>query len=390
VFAPADCRKIIVSTNIAETSLTIDGVVFVVDPGFVKQAQYQPERRQSTLLVVPISKAAASQRSGRAGRTRPGKCFRLYTAASFTNQLPEQTVPEIQRSDLASVVLSMLAAGVRDIIGFPLVDPPPTAQLADAVGELFHLGAIDADAQLTQQGRAIAELPLDPKYAKALVGAARFGCTAEVATLVALLAEGAQILVRPRDSQAQADAAHAQFRSGWGDHITLVNVVEAFVENGADKAWCDANFVNYRALARADSARGQLLAILRRQGIEVVSVKKAQREREEFILCALLEGMFMQVAMLNPSSGAYLFVNCPKEAVIHPSSCLRRKPEWILYASYVFTTRDYLRTVSEIKAEWLFQASQSFFAPENLSEGLVKRALISEKAKLEHKQRFTQ
>jgi pre-mRNA-splicing factor ATP-dependent RNA helicase DHX15/PRP43 len=390
VFRPARPgeRKIVVATNIAETSVTIDGIAYVVDPGFVKQARYQPDRRMSALLVVPTSQAAATQRCGRAGRTRAGKCFRLYTEDAF-HSLPEQTVPEIQRADLAAVVLAMIAAGVRDIVGFPLLDPPPHAQLAAAVGELFHLGAIDTDALITENGKLMALMPVEPKLARALAGAHRFGCTEEIAALVALLGEQGQALVRPRDQQRQADAAHSQFKSGWGDHLTLLNIFEAFLHAGSDRGWCDMNYVNWRVLSRAESARAQLIGLLRKHGIAIVRITRENPDREKFILRALLDGLFMQVAMLNPSSGAYLFLGGAKEAAIHPSSALQRRPEWIMYSAYVFTSRDYVRTVSEVRVEWLFEASNTFFAPDNLSDGMVKRALISQRARIDEQARFT-
>jgi pre-mRNA-splicing factor ATP-dependent RNA helicase DHX15/PRP43 len=234
----------------------------------------------------------------------------------------------------------------------------------------------------------MALLPIEPKLARAVIGARRFGCTEEVVALVALLAEQGQALLRPRERQRQADAAHGQFKSGWGDHLTLLNVFDAFVRAGSAKGWCDENFVNWRVMTRAESARAQLIGLLRKQGVDVVGISRENKDRERFVLRALLEGLFMQVAMLNPSSGGYLFVGGAKEAAVHPSSCLQRKPEWVVYSAYVFTARDYIRTVSEVKIEWLFEASKTFFAPENFSDGLVKRALVSERARLVEQARF--
>ncbi|KAH0802055.1 P-loop containing nucleoside triphosphate hydrolase protein [Histomonas meleagridis] len=215
VFLPPkhdNIRKIIVSTNIAETSVTIDGVVYVIDPGFVKQSQYQPDRRMFALLVTPISQAAANQRSGRAGRTRPGKCYRLYTESSYNNQLEKQTIPEIQRTDLSSVILTMLATGIKDIIHFPFIDAPPQTQLAVAIQELYHLGAINNNAELTEIGNLMAVLPVEPKHAKSLIASKKFGCTNEMSTLIAILSEQGQIFLRPRDKVTKADAAHSQFK----------------------------------------------------------------------------------------------------------------------------------------------------------------------------------
>lgn len=390
VFAPTKpgFRKIICATNIAETSVTIDGVVYVVDPGFVKQSKYLPNRRLAALLVVPISQAAATQRSGRAGRTKPGKCFRLYTKNDYEQLLPKQTTPEIQRSDLTSVILTMLATGIRDIVNFPFIDPPPQTQLATSVEELYHLGAIDDDAQLTEVGRLISIIPTEPKLAKALVGARKFGCTEEMATIVALLSEQGNAFVRPRKEEGLADAAHGQFKNAWGDHVTLINVYDAYKMNGASKQWCQNNYIDHRFISRADRSRGQLISLMKHQNIPIVSIGREHRDRERVILRALLEGMFMQVAMLNMSSGMYLLVTDQKEASIHPSSCLRRKPEWVIYNEYIFTKKDFLTGVSEVRPEWLFEASPSFFDVDNLREGLVKKALISVKKHMEEDGKF--
>jgi pre-mRNA-splicing factor ATP-dependent RNA helicase DHX15/PRP43 len=282
----------------------------------------------------------------------------------------------------------MLAAGVRDLIGFPLLDPPPKGQLAGAVGELFHLSAIDDEAHLTDDGRVMSLFPIEPKLARAIVGGRRFGCTEEIASIVALLSEQGQWAVRPREFSRQADAAHSQFKSGWGDHMTMLNVFDSFIREGSDRGWCEANFVNWRVMVRAESARTQLIGLMRKHGIEIVRIERENREREQFILRALLEGLFIQVAMLNPGSKTYLFVGGAKEAEIHPSSCLQRRPQWIMYSSYVFTNRDYVRTVSEVKVEWLFEASETFFAPENLSDGIIRMALINERARTEQQKRF--
>lgn len=392
VFTPAprpNQRKIVVATNIAETSVTIDGIVYVVDPGFVKQSQYNPDRRMYSLLVTPISQAAADQRAGRAGRTRPGKCYRLYTEASYNQTLPPQTVPEIKRADLCSVILTMLATGIKDLVHFPFIDPPPMTQMASALAELLNLGALDEEANLTETGRLIAMLPVEPKHAKALIASNKFGCTNEMATLVAILAEQGQVFMRSREKQRDVNVIHAQFQSGYGDHISLINVYDAFVENRSDKAWCEENCVNYKFLARAERSRGQLVSLLRRLNVEIVSVPRSNPDREKLILRGLLEGLFMQTAMLNQTSGHYLFVMSTKEASIHPASCLhRKKPEWVVYSEYIFTNKDYIRCVSEINPEWLFEASPSFFQLENFPDGQVKMSLSSLKNNVDYKNRF--
>ena len=186
------------ATNIAETSLTIDGIVYVIDPGFSKQKIYNPRLRVESLLVSPISRASAKQRSGRAGRTRPGKCFRLYTEKSFHEDLQESTYPEILRSDLANVVLTLKKLGLDDIVHFDYMDPPAPETLMRALEQLNHLGALDDDGNLTDLGKQMSEYPLEPNLAKILLVSPRYRCPSEAATIVALLSVP-NIFLRPKD-----------------------------------------------------------------------------------------------------------------------------------------------------------------------------------------------
>ncbi|KAM7493596.1 hypothetical protein LguiB_028205 [Lonicera macranthoides] len=182
-------RKIVVSTNIAETSLTIDGIVYVIDPGFAKQKVYNPQVRVESLLVSPISKASAHQRSGRAGRTQPGKCFRLYTERSFHNDLQPQTYPEILRSNLANTVLTLKKLGIDDLVHFDFMDPPAPEKLMRALEVLNYLGALDDEGNLTKLGEIMSEFPLDPQMAKMLVVSAEFNCSNEILSISAMLSE---------------------------------------------------------------------------------------------------------------------------------------------------------------------------------------------------------
>lgn len=180
-------RKIVVSTNIAETSLTIDGIVYVIDPGFAKQKVYNPRIRVESLLVSPISRASAHQRAGRAGRTQPGKCFRLYTEGSFQKDLQEQTYPEILRSNLANVVLTLKKLGIDDLVHFDFMDPPAPETLMRALELLNYLGALDDDGNLTKLGELMSEFPLDPQLAKMLVVSPDYQCSNEILSITAML-----------------------------------------------------------------------------------------------------------------------------------------------------------------------------------------------------------
>ena len=180
-------RKVVVSTNIAETSLTIDGIVYVVDPGFSKQKVYNPRIRVESLLVSPISKASAQQRAGRAGRTRPGKCFRLYTEKDFMSELEEQTHPEILRSNLANTVLELVKLGIKDLVHFDYVDAPAPETLMRALELLNYLAALNDEGELTPLGTIMAEFPLDPQMSKMLIASPEFRCSNEILTIVAML-----------------------------------------------------------------------------------------------------------------------------------------------------------------------------------------------------------
>ncbi|CAM9421792.1 unnamed protein product [Chrysoparadoxa australica] len=299
-------RKVVVSTNVAETSLTIDGIVYVVDPGFSKQKVYNPRIRVESLLVSPISRASANQRSGRAGRTRPGKCFRLYTEKSFKEELIEQTYPEILRSKMSTVVLTLMKLGIKDLVHFDYMDPPAPETLMRAMELLNYLGALDDEGNLTDLGVKMSELPVDPQLAKMLLAAADYRCSNEVLSIVAMLSVP-QVFMRPKEAQREADAAKAQFAHADGDHLTLLNAYHAYKENGSSAQWCYNSFINSRSMVSADNVRAQLARILQRLNVDLVSTEFESRDYYSNIKQALCSGMFMQVAHLE-RSGHYLTI----------------------------------------------------------------------------------
>lgn len=185
--APPGKRKCVIATNIAEASLTIDGIYYVVDPGFAKLKVYNSKMGMDTLMVTPISQASARQRAGRAGRTGPGKCFRLYTEDAYKNEMLPVTVPEIQRTNLASTVLILKAMGINDLINFNFMDPPPVQTLVSAMEMLYSLGALEDEGLLTKLGRLMAEFPLEPQLAKMMLTSVDFGCSDEIITIVSML-----------------------------------------------------------------------------------------------------------------------------------------------------------------------------------------------------------
>lgn len=366
-------RKVIVSTNIAETSLTIDGIVYVIDPGFSKQKVYNPRVRVESLLVTPISKASAQQRAGRAGRTRPGKCFRLYTEAAFKKELIEQTYPEMLRSNLSNVVLHLKKIGIDDLVHFDFMDPPAPETLMRALELLNYLGALDDDGNMTEVGNLMSEFPLDPQLSKLLISSVNYNCSNEILSIVAMLSVP-QVFVRPAEARKAADEAKDRFAHLDGDHLTLLNVYHAFKQNGGDANWCYQNFVNQRALKNADNVRSQLVRVMQKCNVKLVSTDFSSKDYYINIRKAMVEGFFMQVGHLE-RTGHYLTVKDNQVVALHPSTCLDGKPEWVLYHEFVLTSKNYIRTVTGIRGEWLVEIAPHYYALDNFPEGSAKRAL---------------
>lgn len=366
-------RKIVFSTNIAETSLTIDGIVYVVDPGFAKQKVYNPRIRVESLLVSPISKASAHQRAGRAGRTRPGKCFRLYTEKAFKKELMEQTYPEILRSNLGSVVLQLKKLGIEDLVHFDFMDPPAPETLMRALELLNYLGALDDDGNLTELGSMMAEFPLDPQLAKMLLYSPQLGCSNEILSIVAML-NTPNPFMRPREAARQADEAKARFSHVDGDHLTLLNVYHAYKNNQEASAWCYDNFLNHRSMKSADSVRAQLMRVMNRFGLELKSNDFNSKDYYTNIRKCLLAGFFMQVAHLE-RTGHYLTVKDNQVVALHPSTVLQHKPEWALYNEFVLTSKNYIRMCTDVKVEWLVELAPHYYDLKNFPQCEAKRVL---------------
>ena len=354
-------RKVIVSTNIAETSLTIDGIVYVVDPGFSKQKIYNPRIRVESLLVSPISKASAQQRAGRAGRTRPGKCFRLYTEEAFKKELIEQTYPEILRSNLSSTVLELKKLGIDDLVHFDLMDPPAPETLMRALEELNYLACLDDEGNLTQLGRLASEFPLDPALAVMLISSPEFYCSNEILSIVSLLSVP-QVFVRPASQRKRADEMKNLFAHQDGDHLTMLNVYHAFKGDQAKenpKQWCHDHFLSLRSLQSADNVRMQLLRIMEREELEMVSTPYEDKKYYENIRRALCAGFFMQVAKKEAQGkSVYTTIKDNQSVLLHPSTVLAHDAEWVLYHEFVLTTKNYIRTVTAVKPEWLLVCSK--------------------------------
>lgn len=353
---PEGSRKVVLATNIAETSITIDGIYYVIDPGFVKLSLYDARLGMDTLAVSPILQAQANQRSGRAGRTGPGKCYRLYTETAFTLEMLPNTVPEIQRQNLAHTLLMLKAMGINDLLGFEFMDPPPAQAMLNALQELFTLAALDEDGLLTPLGRKMADFPMEPTLAKTLIASADFGCLAEILSIMAMLSVPL-VFYRPKEKQALADQRKARFHHLHGDHLTLLNVYNGWINSHRSRAWCSENFVQERTMRRVAEVRQQLVSIMQKHhhlvvlcGPRLVDVRRA--------ICA---GFFKNAARRDPQEGYKTLVDDVPVAV-HPSLALFGKsPEYCVYHSLVLTSREYMHCVTTVDPRWLAELAPGFF-----------------------------
>jgi len=358
IFEPAKKgeRKCIIATNIAEASLTIDGIFYVVDPGFCKQKCYNPRLGMDSLVVTPISQASAQQRAGRAGRTGPGRAFRLYTEAAFRDEMLPNTIPEIQRTNLGNVVLSLKAMGINDLLGFDFMDPPPVQTLITALQMLYSLGALDEEGLLTRLGRKMAEFPLEPQLSKMLIASVDLGCSEEILTVVAMLSVQS-IFHRPKDKQAQADQKRARFFAPEGDHLTLLTVYQAWATSNYSNQFCFENFLQARQLRSAQDVRKQLASIMDRYQLPMQSCGKNWHRVQK----AVCSGYFVNAAKKDPQEGYKTLVD-QQPIYIHPSSSLfNRQPEWIIYHQLVLTTKEYAREVLAIEPKWLIELAPQFY-----------------------------
>lgn len=354
--APPGSRKCVVATNIAEASLTIDGIHYVVDPGFSKQKAFNAKLGMDSLVVTPISQASARQRAGRAGRTGPGRCYRLYTENAYRTEMLSTNVPEIQRTNLGNVVLQLKAMGINDLLGFDFMDPPPVATLVGAMENLHALGALDDEGLLTRIGRKMAEFPLEPNLSKMLLLSVDLGCADEILTITSLLSVE-NPFHRPKDKQAQADMRKAKFHAAEGDHLTLLQVYRGWEAARFSNPWCFENFVQARSMRRAQDVRKQLVTIMDRYKLDIVGAGKDYRT----VCRAVAAGFFAHAAKRDPQEGYRTLVD-QNPVYIHPSSALFNKnPEWVVYHELVLTTKEYMRNVMVVDAKWLVELAPSFY-----------------------------
>ncbi len=378
-------RKVVIATNIAETSITIDGIVYVVDSGLVKQMSYNAKSGIQSLEVVKHSKAGCEQRQGRAGRVCEGTCFRMYTQESCLSR-PDFTEPEIKRNSLASVVLTMEIIGIKDIENFDFIDPPDKKSFEKAYDVLVALGAIEKNKEgLTKIGKFMAKLPLEPHMSRMILEAwvikardvkeiiteeqekdlANQGCVEGVATVCAFLSVN-HIFIRPKGKESESDRAHNQFKNPFSDVLTFLNVWKQYNAQENPDIWCQDNFLRVKTLKEIVKIRQQLLSIISQSGIPL-SANNDPENIMRAVAIGLAHNLF-EHADRNQYHGVH---SKESYAYIFPGSTLfYHTPRWLVAVNVVETTKPFARTCTTVKPEWLplLVPEQAHFGQEFVKE----------------------
>ncbi|XP_036333791.1 probable ATP-dependent RNA helicase DHX35 [Rhagoletis pomonella] len=353
-------RKVVYATNIAETSITIPGVVYVVDCGFMKLKWFDSDSATDQLVVVPISKATAIQRAGRAGRTRSGKVYRLFTEEDY-EKLPDRFPPEIRRCELSAMILALAALGISNILKFNFPSAPPAKNVLAALETLHALGAIDNDGTLTKPlGYFMAEMPLPPMLSRMLYMSVSMGCSEEILTIISML-QVESVFAQPATGQGQIKArvAKRHFEVAEGDLLTLLNVFTAFVENDQSKQFCRTYYLNYRNLNCAYELREQLVKLAKKH--TNISLKSCEGNVETICKC-ITSAFFLNAAYLH-YTGVYKRIQGGLDLYIHPLSTLYTlpQPQYIIFTELVHTTKLFMSNVTVIREEWLAELSSHYY-----------------------------
>ena len=373
VFAPHRGRRIVLATNVAETSLTVPGIRYVIDPGLVRISRYSYRAKIQRLPIEPVSQASANQRKGRCGRIAEGVCIRLYDEEDFLSR-PAFTDPEIQRTNLASVILSMLALKLGNIEDFPFVDPPDGRFVKDGFRLLFELGAVNDKQQLSALGRKLAKLPIDPRLARMVLAGAERGSLRDVLIVVSALAIQ-DPRDRPADKRQAADQAHQRWHDPDSDFVALLNLWHG-IENAREalsgnqlRRWCRDHYINYLRMREWHDTFRQLRQLLRDMDIEVPAplprdeseseeqAKQARRKTSGKLHQALLSGLLSNLGTLLENR-EYLGAR-NRKFMIHPGSGLAKKtPKWVMAFELIETTKLFARTVAKIDPQWIEPQAQ--------------------------------
>lgn len=345
--------------------------VTVIDAGYCKLKVYNPKIGMDALNVTPISKANANQRSGRAGRTGPGFCFRLYTDRQFSEELMESTVPEIQRTNLSNVVLLLKSLGVQNLLDFDFMDPPPEDNITTSMYQLWILGALDNDGHLTTMGRRMAEFPLDPPLSKMLLFAHECGrCATEVLIVVSMLSVPS-VFFRPKDREEESDAAREKFFVPESDHLTLLNVYLRAKQYKFDPRWCTKHFIHSKGIRKAREVHAQLVDLMKAQKLNPESCGGSW----DIVRKSICSAYFYNSSKIK-GIGDYINMLSGIPSALHPSSALfglGYTPDYVCYHELISTTKEYMSCVTAVEGEWLAELGPMFFSIKESFETTLKR-----------------
>ncbi|HLS26959.1 MAG TPA: ATP-dependent RNA helicase HrpA, partial [Beutenbergiaceae bacterium] len=389
VFAPHSGRRIVLATNIAETSLTVPGIRYVIDTGTARISRYSARTKVQRLPIEPVSRASADQRAGRSGRVADGICIRLYSRADYESR-PEFTEPEILRTSLASVILQMTALGLGEVADFGFVDPPDTRAVRDGVALLTELGAItdddarrghDGDApredrrpsgrsapgrttpssgqyRLTKVGRALARLPIDPRLGRMIIEADRLGCAAEVLIIVAALSIQ-DVRERPADATQQADEKHRRFADPHSDFMAILNLWDYLrrqrkeLSSSAFRRMCRAEFLHFLRIREWQDIHGQLRQMIKPLGIHLQAAKPPEKVDADALHQAILSGLLTHIGAWDERRREYTGARGARFVIFPGSHLAKKNPEWGMAAELVETARLFARTAARIRPEWV-------------------------------------
>ncbi|KPA79149.1 putative pre-mRNA splicing factor [Leptomonas pyrrhocoris] len=361
---PAGQRKVVVATNVAETSLTIDGVRYVVDCGFMKTNVYRPSIGMNTLQRYPISQAQAGQRKGRAGRTTEGVCYRLYTEEQYAQEMLVNSVPEIQRSSVDSVVLLLKSIGIRRLRDFDFMDAPPVANVRNSMFHLWVLGFLDDEGAITAQGQQALEFPISPALAKLLLASTEQGCAVEMARVVSMIsADPKNLFELPKGREKAAHQHHSRFYSNDSDHLTLLHVFTQYLEHGRSRQWAQDHFLHAPTLARAYDVLVQLMERVRKLHLPLQSCGPGELDKVRYCIATAFA---LQAAQRSDRRWTDYrpLLNAGVTCAVHPASAIHARsemPPYLVYNDLLLTQKEYLVMVTAVEPEWLVEASHGIY-----------------------------
>ncbi len=356
VFQPHRGRRIVIATNVAESSLTVPGIRCVIDPGTARISRYSARTKTQRLPIEPVSQASADQRMGRCGRVGPGVCIRLFSEKDY--QLRDRyTAPEIQRTNLAAVILKTKAFNLGDIESFPFLDPPRSDVVRDGYKTLFELGALDEKRELTEIGRRLSRLPVDPRIGRMILAANEEDCLAEVLIIASAL-EVQDPRERPLEKQDEADAAHARLAHPDSDFLGFLKIWDFFQKLKKDlsrnqfRRACRQNFLSFNRLREWADVHRELMELVEEAGLEV----RPRRDVHDRIHRAILPGLLSNLAFRSEAN-EYSVAGGGKAHLWPGSGLFQTRPKWIMAAEQVETTRRYLRCASRVNPRWIEPAA---------------------------------